>query len=163
MQTGYPKHLRGFSYIGYHRYSLTFCTADRAHLFITQEAVSLVASQILRAAAEEAFAVIAYCFMPDHLHLVVEGAAEHSDLKRFVKLAKQFSAYHYKHWSGSPLWQRYSYEHVIRHDESFAGKVRYVLENPVRAQLVTSPRDHPFLGSGTYTLEQLFDFAYGSR
>jgi hypothetical protein len=40
MQTGYPKHLPWFSYIGYHRYLLTLCTADRARLFITQDSVS---------------------------------------------------------------------------------------------------------------------------
>ena len=159
MHTDYPKHLRGFSYIGCHRYSLTFCTVDRACCFITEETVSLVRSQILRAASAAAFTVVAYCFMPDHLHLIVEGAAEHSDLKRFVKLAKQLSGFHYKQRTGAALWQRYSYEHVIRHDENFAGKIRYVLENPVRAKLVTSPRDYPYVGSDTHTLEQLFDFA----
>jgi putative transposase len=160
MHTNYPRHLGGFSYMGHHRYSLTFCTANRACCFTTETVVTLVRSQILRAASVEAFTVVAYCFMPDHLHLVVEGATEDSDLKRFVKLAKQFSGFQYKRRYGDSLWQRYSYEHVIRHDESFAGKIRYVLGNPVRAGLVTSPGDYPYLGSESCTLEQLFDFAF---
>jgi putative transposase len=161
MQTDYPRHLQGFSYIGYHRYSLTFCTPDRAALFVNNDSVSLVRSQILRAAAVEAFNLIAYCFMPDHLHLVVEGTSAHSDLKRFVKLAKQYSGFHYRQNTGQPLWQRYSYEHVLRDDENLPGKVRYVLENPVRAKIVTAPHEYPYVGSAIYTLQELYDFAYG--
>jgi len=75
-------------------------------------------------------------------------------------VAVTLSGFHCKQRNGSALWQRYSYEHVIRHDQRFAGKIRYALENPVRAKLVTSPRDYPYLGSATYTLEQLFDLAF---
>ena len=34
--------------------------------------VALAMRQILRAAGEEQFAIVAYGFMPDHLHLLVE-------------------------------------------------------------------------------------------
>lgn len=158
-----PTHLPGFSYLGYHRYSLTFCTLNRAQVFTAGDIVGLVQSQILRAAAAEAFDLVAYCFMPDHLHLVAEGTTDQSDLKRFIKFAKQFSGFDYKQRTGTTLWQRYSYEHVLRDDESLARTVRYVLENPVRAGYVTAPREYLFVGSSVYTLEQLFDFAYGSN
>jgi putative transposase len=160
MRTHYPHHLPAFSYVGLHRYSLTFCTPARTSLFTNDGVVSLVRSEILRAAANEAFAVIAYCFMPDHLHLVVEGREEWSSLKKFASLAKQLSGFHYKQRLGCTLWQRYSYEHVVRHDESLARLVRYVLENPVRRDLVRHPREYPYLGSGSYSLDELLDFAY---
>ena len=163
MRTNYPKHLPGFSYIGCYAYSLTFCTRDRARLFTMTESVCLVRSQILRAAESESFNVTAYCFMPDHLHLVVEGGRDDSDLKAFVKLAKQLSGFHYKQKTGNGLWQRYSFEHVLRDSEDLALKVRYVLDNPVRAGLVAAPADYPYLGSGVYELDELFDFAYGRR
>jgi hypothetical protein len=76
--------------------------------------VTAAAGQILRAAREEEFAIIAYCFMPEHLHMVVEGAAENSDLKTFISRAKQFSAYEHSQRAGKRLWQRYCFEHVIR-------------------------------------------------
>jgi hypothetical protein len=47
-----------------------------------------VREQILRALTGERFAGIADCFMPDHLHLLVAGTSESSDLKQFVKSAK---------------------------------------------------------------------------
>jgi len=161
MRTEYPKHLPAFSYVGYHAYSLTFCARDRARLFTSSESVYLVRSQILRAAESESFDVVAYCFMPDHLHLVVQGAREDSDLKAFVKLAKQLSGFHYRQKTGSALWQRYSFEHVLRDDEDLAIKVRYVLENPVRAGIVVAPADYTYLGSSVYEVNELFDFAYG--
>ncbi len=163
MRTGRPERLRGFSYIGFHQYSLVFCTLNRSPIFTTHAIVDLARAQILRAAAKEAFDIIAYCFMPDHVHVVAGGASERSVLNAFVKLARQYSGYHHKRHVGTDLWQPYPYEHVLRGEESLARTVRYILENPVRAGLVKDPRDYPFLGSGVYTLDQLLDFAYERR
>ncbi len=59
MRTGTPGHLKTFNYLGLHRYSLTFCTDRRRHLFTKQAAVDLVLAQISRTATENQFAVIA--------------------------------------------------------------------------------------------------------
>jgi putative transposase len=163
MRPRYPRHLPAFSYVGFHRYSLTFCTANRAHTFNDGASVSAVVAQILRPAGEEGFSVIAYCFMPDHVHIVVEGVTEQSDLKKFIRRAKQYSGYEHSQRTGQRLWQRYGYEHVIRDGESLSRLIRYVIENPVRASLGGHPRDYPFLGSGLYTLTELIDFAYDSK
>ncbi len=159
----YPRHLPGFSYVGFHRYSLTFCTADRAPTFSDAVSVDAALAQILRATGEERFSIIAYCFMPDHLHLVVEGVTEQSDLRKYIRRAKQYSGYAHSQRTRQRLWQRYGYEHVIRDDESLSRVVRYVIENPVRARLAEHPADYPFLGSGVYTLGELIDYAYDPK
>ncbi len=102
-------------------------------------------------------AIVAYCFMPDHLHLLVEGEAEGSDCLRFSKLAKQLSGYYFKQSFGARLWQRYGYERVLRNDESSLSVARYIVENPVRARLVRDARDYPFVGSGRYSLEAILE------
>ena len=79
-----PQHLRVFDYIGFHAYFLTFCTFERSPVFITADAVALVLEQISCAARDCSFAVLAYCFMPDHVHLLVEGHSEASDGKDFI-------------------------------------------------------------------------------
>jgi putative transposase len=129
-------------------------------VFVEPEPVELVTAQFLRAAAELSFDLIAYCFMPDHVHVVAEGKSEDADLKRFVSRAKQLSGYHYGQRFGKRLWQRYSYERVLRDDESTRDVVRYVLENPVRAGLVDAIEKYPFIGSSVYSREDLIDFAY---
>ena len=73
---------------------LTISTHARARHFTDPAVVTLVLLQFLQAAASEGFAVIAYCFMPDHVHLVVVGRSATSELPRFVKLAKQRSGFY---------------------------------------------------------------------
>jgi len=137
MFTGNPGHLRTFDYVGLHRYSLTFCTESRRHVFTDRAAVDLVLSQILRAAEDEAFAVVAYCFMPDHVHLLVEALSESSDCRAFIKPGKQFSGFHYSKKFTGRLWRRYGFERVLRNDETTLVVARHIFENPVRAGLVS--------------------------
>ena len=86
--------------------------------------------------------------MPDHVHLVLEGCHESSDLRRFVKVAKQRVSYVFRTELGIPaVWQEGYYERVLRSEEATDVIVRYVLDNPVRAQLVTRAEDYPFSGA----------------
>jgi putative transposase len=143
-----PPRIAGFSYVGFCRYSLTFATFQRICLFTAHDHVALALAQILRTAGEDQFAVLAYCFMPDHLHLVVEGCHQSSDLRRFVKVAKQRAAYAFRTERGiSRAWQEGYYERVLRSDEKTDVVVRYVLDNPVRAGLVARAEDYPFSGA----------------
>jgi REP-associated tyrosine transposase len=103
--------------------------------------------QIQRTGSEEQFALIAYCFMPDHVHLAVEGRADNSDLRRFVKLAKQRVAYVARRQFAIPaIWQSGYYERVVR-AHGMANVVRYILDNPVQAGLVQRREQYPFSGS----------------
>ena len=70
---------------------LTFCTDQRSRFFVQEAPVALVRAQILRAAREERFELSAYCFMPDHVHLIASGLDESSDAKAFISRSKQYS------------------------------------------------------------------------
>ena len=129
----YPKHLSGFSYVGRHRYSLTFCTFQRRALFTDAAIVNLAWEAFLRAGHDQTMAIIAACFMPDHVHVVAEGRSQGSDALAFISSAKQGSGYRYAQQNeGRRLWQRYGFERVLRDEESTQAVVRYVRENPVR-------------------------------
>ena len=161
MITNNPGHLKGFSYLGLHRYSLTFCTHERRRLFTDGATVELVVQQLLRAANEQRFSVIAYCFMPDHLHLLIEGTSEDSDGKRFIKGFKQYSGYYYTQKQHDTLWQRYGFEHVLRDDEGTVEVVKYILGNPIRAGLAATIEEYPFVGSLVYELKDLVSSTSG--
>ena len=156
----HPQHLREFSYQGFHRYSLRICTYQRRCIFVDQTVVALIRAQIERASLEQHVAVLAYCFMPDHVHLLVEGEDVESDCLKFVSRAKQYSGFLFSREFHGRLWQRYSYERVLRGEESTAVVARYILENPVRAGLVGRVEDYPFAGSFRYSLAQLMEWAY---
>ena len=155
MFTGRPKPLRTFNYLGFHRHFLTFRTHERRRLFDNADHVALVYVQFLRAASESHVAILAYCFMPDHVHLLTEEYSDDADGKRFIARAKHRSGFHFKKRFGRQLWQRYGFERTLRAGDPAMRVARYILENPVRAGLVARVQDHPFLGSNIYTVEQI--------
>jgi putative transposase len=150
-----PTRVKGFSYCGYQRYSLTICSADRRTLFRTLDDVEwmLVALRaILRA---ENIALLAYCFMPDHVHLLVEGRSDDSRLEPAVARWKQVTAFEYKRRYGARLWQAGYYDRVLRDTEAVRKVALYILGNPVRAGLVTTLVEYPLSGSDAWSREEL--------
>jgi len=75
----------------------------------------------------------------------------------FISRAKQYSGFYYQAAFGRRLWQRYGYERVLRNEESAISVARYILENPVRANMVERIADYRFCGSNVYTIEELLD------
>jgi putative transposase len=155
--TGKPAHLETFDYLGLHRYFLTFCACQRTCALESAERCTLVVTQFRRTAIEERFALLAYCFMPDHVHLLVEARSDDSNGLRFIRSAKQYSGFHYRRAFGVRLWQRYGFERVLRNNEDSLRVARYILENPVRAGLVRKVEDYPFLGSDLYSIAQMLE------
>ena len=157
MLTGTPGHLSSFDYLGLHRYSLTYCTIQRRKTFTTQEVVSLVLAQISRTATENQFDIIVYCFMPDHLHLLVEGTSRQLRRQAVYRATEAVPGYYYSAAYHEKLWQRYGFEHVLRDDEITMVVAKYILENPIRAGLVERVEDYPFVGSMVYSLAELLE------
>ncbi len=148
------------AYRGLVRCFLTYCTAQRTPHFTAPRAVNLVLEQILRTAAEYHVAIPAYCFMPDHVHLLACGDDENADIARFTRIGKQRSGHEFAVREGGRLWQPSYFDRLLRADEDTWGLVRYIVENPVRAGLAREPREYALLGSGMYPLEALIEAAY---
>ena len=157
MSHPYPPHDPRWPYSGKYQYFLTFCTDQRGLLFEQPEPVALVLDQILRSAREWRFEITAYCFMPDHVHLLVTGTTDDADCRAFIKSAKQYSAYYFRRRYGMTLWQRYGFERVIRSDTEAAFTIGYIVSNPVRAGLVEHPTEYKYVGSVRYTLAELLE------
>jgi len=156
----HPEPLRDFDYVGLYYYSLTWCCEDRQSHFSQSDRVDLVRQQFLRACGETEFEIVAYCFMPDHVHQLVHGRSLTADGRRYMKLAKQYSGFYFSKAYDQRLWQRYGHDRFLRKDEEPRTIVRYILENPVRAGLIVDPRDYPFTGSQIHTIDELFEWAY---
>jgi putative transposase len=144
-------------YVGLQRYFLTFCTSYRQHHFVAHDRVDLVLGEILRTAREFDIKIIVYCLMPDHAHLLAEGCSEQADMTQFVHRAKQCSGFEFAKKYRKRLWQPSFDDRVLRDDEATLSVARYIIENPVRARLVASPLDYPYLGSTEYTIEQILE------
>ena len=150
-----PRRLPAFSYVGCQRYFLTLCAFERRRHFVLADAIAAIHAEFLRTSADCWFEILAYCFMPDHVHLLVEGMSDRSDLTAFVPTAKQRAAHVARQSIHGRLWQAGYFERVLRDDDDTINVARYVVQNPVRAGLVRSPGEYLFLGSSILSKEDL--------
>ena len=104
-------------------------------------------------------AIAAYCFMPDHVHALIESLSLDSSFLKFVSMFKQRSAFRHRQQFEAPLWQDSFYDHVLRGDEDSRAVIAYILRNPVVAGLCDDPRAYPFSGSDRYSIEELLKAA----
>ena len=150
-----PPRLSGFSYIGAYQYFVTCCTNHRRDVFRADDEARWLIEQILQTFESRQFAVIAYCVMPDHVHLLIEGLTGDADFKAAMHAWKLTTAFAWKKRTGDRLWQAGFYEHTLRNEESAPSVVRYILANPARAGLVSEGDVYPHMGSSRYSLREL--------
>ena len=112
-------------------------------------------TQFRESARVFAFEITAYCFMPDHAHILCVASSDASDLVSFVADAKQQSAYRFSKTVGGRLWQKGFYDHVLRDDQQMLAVVRYIVANPVRDGLTNATGEYPFCGSDAYTMQEI--------
>ena len=142
----FPKRprLKSFDYTGIHAYFITILTKNHAFYFKDAEVVDRIINILIETAGEKRFKILTYCFMPDHLHLLLAGEDDQSNLKKFVSLFKQKSGYWFKKSFKEDLWHISYYDHILRKEESIESVASYILENPVRKGLVADFKEHPF-------------------
>ena len=131
-------------YRGLGRWFLTLSCAERRPEFVEAGVVADVTRHFLATGEATGCAILVYCFMPDHVHVVAEGCSDTADAARFVSAAKQRSGYEFSRRFGRRLWQESWYDRVLRRDDDLRDVVRYVIGNPIRAGLVEEPSQYQF-------------------
>ena len=78
--------------------------------------------------------------MPDHVHMLTTPFPE-STLEVILRRLKGASGHRVNQLMNrhGKVWQRESFDHILRTDEKVRQKAEYILANPVRAGLVTNP------------------------
>jgi putative transposase len=147
--------IAGFPYTGLYRYFLTLCTDDRQPRFTSASVVTAVLEQFRQSASRHGFALVAYCFMPDHLHLLCDALEDQSRLLAFVRDAKQRSGYSVARLTSQHLWQESFYDRVLRDEDQTLAVVKYIVMNPVRARLAKQVGEYPFCGSDRFSVEEI--------
>lgn len=88
--------------------------------------------------------------MPDHVHFFCAESSRsgNTSLSEFIQRWKEWTSKRLVQVLGqpAPVWQRQFFDHVLRQDESYTEKWNYVVENPVRAGLVTEAKAWPWQG-----------------
>jgi len=81
-----------------------------------------------------------FLLMPDHLHALLSFPPSGKPIQQVVSKWKEWTAKEI-----GIVWQRDFFEHRLRQEESRRQKADYILENPVRRQLIARAEDWPFV------------------
>ncbi|MGC9318370.1 MAG: REP-associated tyrosine transposase, partial [Armatimonadota bacterium] len=119
-------------------------TSKRRQVLTNVGVPELVGRSLDASAQRHGCEIMAYCLLPDHLHVFVRVRPAGGDIEAFI--------HGFKTWTGrelarrgyrSPVWQRSFYDRHARCDNDVAGTISYVMHDPVRRGLCRSPEDWP--------------------
>ena len=139
-----PVRLPGLPYVGGGRYHLRTSTSWQHPAFTNAETVAAASGLLLQLAEERQVAVFAYCFMPDHVHVLLDARDDSAALRDVVKRWKQASGYWYARRFGRTLWQSGYFERILRREETTELVANYILANPVRTGLAKHVGEYPY-------------------
>src|ERR1700749_4374080 len=121
---------------------ITICTIHRQKIIDLGSAYRAFETYVRRGRDDFGVAVGRYVIMPDHLHFFVRGN-EDLNFAQWVNELKRAISVPLGATKKRPLWQPGFFDHILRNDESYTQKWKYVRENPVRAGLVPRVDDWP--------------------
>ena len=102
------------------------------------------------------FFVWAYCFMPDHLQLLVEGRCRGADMSRFLSGFKRRSDWLFRQRRRRRLWRQDCRKLALKEADPILSVARFIFENPVRRGIVHRFTDYDLLGSFELNVKYMF-------
>ncbi|MDD4909135.1 MAG: transposase [Candidatus Omnitrophica bacterium] len=101
--------------------------------------------QLRRYKRKHSFLLYGYCLMPNHIHLIGQPK-DSKKLSKFMQgLHRSYTAYYNKKYNKvGHLWQNRFKSKAINKDEYLIDCIAYIEQNPVRANMVSSPKEYTF-------------------
>lgn len=86
---------------------------------------------------------LAFVVMPDHIHWLIQLKDE--GLDKIMHAFKGVSAKHINQYIGTKgkCWQSSYHDHAVRKEEDLTNIARYIVANPLRANLAEKVGDYP--------------------
>lgn len=133
-------------FVGQLTVAFTIGVKGRQSLFQRKEVVQEFTQTLADCCEENSCEIPIYCFMPDHLHLMVRGKLEYSNTKavvdRFI-----FRAGFWLRTNDYSNQFLPTYDAEILKDEDRQHVMRHIALIPVSAGLITDPSDYSNTGS----------------
>lgn len=143
------------NYVGCRWHFVTICTDDRQKYLRSSPLVESLLSALRGECSSHQFLLRAYCFMPDHLHLLLQGNSLRADLLQLVEDFKHTTSRSFCEATGKRLWQVSFYDHILRKEDAPGNVASYIWLNPVRAGLVRKAGNYPHSGPVSQMREAL--------
>ena len=123
-------------------YFLTVVTNERINFFRDQENAETLYKAIKWVQKRKPFELLAYCIMPDHMHLLLSLPEEDGSFSQKIREIKRLTTFNLRKSLGIPdlvIWQDRYWEHTIRDENDLTNCFNYIHYNPVHHQLVELP------------------------
>lgn len=141
-------------YTGEKAVAFTLCIKDNQHIFNNIRIFHTFEQILINELDCNSCVALVYLFMPDHVHIILQGKNECSSVLNAIKMFKQKTGYWLSKNKLKVKWQKDYYDHILRNDKDFENQVYYVLNNPVRAGLVDEWKEYLFKGSSLYDFNE---------
>ncbi|MGH9626857.1 MAG: REP-associated tyrosine transposase [Bryobacteraceae bacterium] len=103
----------------------------------------------IRGGAERDYLLHSWVVMPNHVHLLITPWIDAPVLLRRMKGVSAREANQLLKRTGQAFWQDESYDRLVRSPEEFQRIQNYIIQNPVRAELVQSAEQYPWSSAAT--------------
>ncbi|MBE7629889.1 REP-associated tyrosine transposase [Tenacibaculum piscium] len=160
-------------------YFISFATVYWIDIFTRQAYFNILEESITHCRKEKAMQVFAYCFMPNHVHLIFRSTDENPsgllrDFKGFtarklIKMIEENPQESRKEWllwmlkrAGSKnsnvkkyqLWQQHNKPIELWSEKVIQQKIDYIHNNPIESGFVTNPVDWKYSSARNYQGDQ---------
>lgn len=156
-------------------YFFTLVTYKRKPLFLYNDEIELFLEALHHVGTYHPFSTLAYCILPDHIHLLWEMPNNDANYSfRISEIKKRFSKQFITKYGNSTLvtpkqqnrgetgiWQRRFWEHLIRDEEDLNWHFDYIHYNPVKHGLTNQVKQWSASSFFDYVKLGYYDIDWG--
>jgi len=125
-------------------------TSQQGPRWLADHRIAELVAESLHYRDGRVYTLHAFCIMPNHVHLVCtpleKSDGTYHSLTAILHSLKRYTAREANRilGRGGAFWQAESYDHVVRDEREFRRIIAYVLNNPVKAGLVSTWEEWPW-------------------
>jgi putative transposase len=122
-------------------YALTAIAHQRRRVFQRTTIAELLIATLFRYRDTGKFKLHGFVVMPDHIHILLTPAPDHT-IERCAQLIKGGFSFAVRKDHPGEIWQEGYHAHRVTNDEDYAAQLQYIANNPVRKSYIDYPHVH---------------------
>lgn len=137
-------------------YNITCNAYARRAVFERKRAVSFLLNTLGYYKYVLNFHLFCYCVMPDHIHLIIQPNLKRYNISQIMKHIKGSFARTYNNliYKNGPIWQNRFYDTILTNEEDLIVRINYILQNPVRANIIEEASNYPYSSAKVYLKDE---------
>ena len=157
-----PNYIRSKYPGGY--YFFTQITYQRIPILLNPVFFDTLQNVIREVKTKYPFQILAYCFLPDHMHFIWKLPDGDSNYSHRWQMIKGLSTIRFNKLEGSQgkqHWQGRFWEHIIRNEEDYQKHFHYVHINPIKHGYVRNLSEWNYSSFRDYVKKGIYDIDFG--